>query len=470
MSLPPLTAIGINAGSGGLVVGLRNAGFRSLELVEPDTYAAETLAVNSPNSRVVRCRVAEYLPAEDYRPFELDLLHARADRPHRETERDDIPRILEMVDALRPKALLLETPPALLDARFDAYRVFVRERLQHAGYELCVWTVYDALQFGGPSPWSVAVLVALRSDTAPFFTPPSPFYGVEPPDVFTLLAASMKQRFTSAAHPDADFAYQRWAARSAGAPVPVLVDLPEDTDEDRYRNDVYAWRACGIEIRRIMSDPQDGLRGPDGPCLTVDQAALVRGFPSDWTFYGPQREVRRQIATASSPLVARALGDAIAEALRRAQEPGAPIVRTPPQRVPGWSAARIDALHHDDFEQFVAGLLIQDGYRVEKAGGGSGDGGIDVLAYDALGYPVIVQCKHFRAGIKKGVSVPVARELFGAAQAMRPHARALLVTNGRFTADCRVWATAEDRIRLIDGYALRQWAADGAQLSDVVRA
>ncbi|MFJ8018947.1 restriction endonuclease [Streptomyces sp. NPDC096311] len=311
-------------------------------------------------------------------------------------------------------------------------------------------------------------MAALFSETAPFFTPPSPAFEVQEPDTFALLDSSMRERFSSAAaRPDARNAYQAWAARARGNPVPMLVDIPEDADEDRYRNDICAWRACGIDIRRVVSDPQTGLRGPNGPCLALDQAALVRGFPTDWIFQGPRGEVVRQIATASSPQVARALGDTIAAALRLG-EAGAPVRQAADQEAQGWSRAKIDALHHADFERFVAELLHRDGFRVEQAGGGSGDGGVDVLAYDSLGYPIVVQCKHFQHGVKRSVPANVARELFGAAAIMRPHPRPFLVTNGRFTTDCRVWSTSEDRVRLIDGPTLQRWAVSGTHLSDVV--
>lgn len=50
--------------------------------------------------------------------------------------------------------------------------------------------------------------------------------------------------------------------------------------------------------------------------LTVDQAALLQGFPKDWEITGKKTARYRQIGHASPPPVGEALGSAIAHALR----------------------------------------------------------------------------------------------------------------------------------------------------------
>lgn len=58
---------------------------------------------------------------------------------------------------------------------------------------------------------------------------------------------------------------------------------------------VKAWRACGINILRLADDlrnAQASLLGPDEPYLTVEQAALLRGFPDGYPFEGSSRRAR----------------------------------------------------------------------------------------------------------------------------------------------------------------------------------
>ena len=57
--------------------------------------------------------------------------------------------------------------------------------------------------------------------------------------------------------------------------------------------------------------PADGL-----PKLTVAMVARLQGFPADWEFAGRKTAAYRQVGNAFPPPVARALGSAIAAALR----------------------------------------------------------------------------------------------------------------------------------------------------------
>jgi DNA (cytosine-5)-methyltransferase 1 len=505
---PSLTAVGVRVGCGAHVIGLDQAGFRTVQVLEPDPWAARTLAMNVRNCHVVRARPTEYDPRADG-IGQTDLLYARmlAERP-RDTD-DEMPVLLSLTEAMRPRALLIETSTGFFHAAAGPYRDFVQALLEQSGYTPCIWSVYEAANVGGPSPHSSAYLVAVRNDLAEAFQVPHHFGGEDLPTAYELLAASMKKRL--GAWPDGRHAYAIWQKLASMRACPPLVGLPDglggwssNEDEGRLRS-VEAWHACGVDITRIVGDPQEDLRcepwSERGLSLTVGQAALVRGLPPHWVLSGPREEAYRQVVLASSPAVARLLGSAVAEALRHAHSQqsrsGAGPTRNPARRAvvvpgasgpqkqapeahdgaplavrehgivpgrgaqngPGWSVAALDALHHSAFEQLVAGLMDRDGFRVYQAGGGAGDGGIDIAALDDMGFPVIVQCKHFRTGLEKPVAVGAARDLFGAAAAASgPTPRPLLVTNGRFTNDCRKWSTHEDRVRLIDGTLLHRWA------------
>lgn len=463
-----LTAVYLNAGSGGQIAGLGKAGFTAVEAVEPDEHCSATLAANLPDCRVVRASLSNYAP-RDIDPGALDVLYGRVGSPRLDAERDDVPVTLSAVSAFAPKAFVLESPHDMLRDNLQEYREYVREQLGSLGYVVHTWSRFDARRYGGPSPWNAAILVALRADCAPFFDFPAP----QPRHTMSLrdvLTESMRRRFERFTDdPHARPAYERWAAAARGQAIPQLVDLTgidEETAEELYPNDVLAWRECGVDARRIASDDaldmERSLYGFWGPCLTVDQAALIKGFPGDWVFSGASHTAFQQIVAATSPALPLALGRALAKAL---QQLDAEQQRTVP--VDSNPLAEIDALSPYAFESFVADLLRRDGYRVEKGSGGAGDGGIDIHAYDSWGYPLIVQCKHAQDGERR-VGTGVARDLFGAASAMRPMPRAVLVTNGRFTMPCRLWSITEDRIRLIGREQLKRWVVDGQPLHDVL--
>lgn len=62
------------------------------------------------------------------------------------------------------------------------------------------------------------------------------------------------------------------------------------------------------------------LFGPDGPMLTVQQTAIIQGFPADWKFSGGKTAQYRQIGNAFPPPVAKAVGDSIAKVLSEADK------------------------------------------------------------------------------------------------------------------------------------------------------
>jgi DNA (cytosine-5)-methyltransferase 1 len=62
--------------------------------------------------------------------------------------------------------------------------------------------------------------------------------------------------------------------------------------------------------------PERDLFRPDGPMLTVAQAAIIQGFPEYWDFQGRKTARYRQVGNAFPPPVAEAVGRAIAAVLR----------------------------------------------------------------------------------------------------------------------------------------------------------
>jgi DNA (cytosine-5)-methyltransferase 1 len=62
----------------------------------------------------------------------------------------------------------------------------------------------------------------------------------------------------------------------------------------------------------------DEVPGPGfvgDPKLTVQQAALLQGFPAYWQFHGRKTAAYRQVGNAFPPPVAKSVGKAVAAAL-----------------------------------------------------------------------------------------------------------------------------------------------------------
>ncbi|GHF96908.1 DNA cytosine methyltransferase [Streptomyces zaomyceticus] len=357
-----LTSIEICAGAGGQAVGLHQAGFRHLALVEIDKHAAETLRHNIENRPewrwekehclvrqvdVKSFRPLEEVPAPEsdggesfpeggaglLRPRQLDLLAGGVPCPPfsaagkqlgREDERDLFPTMLDLVDQLQPRAVMIENVRGLLEPerKFRYYRNHIKNRLRKAGYVICGWRVLHAQDFGVPQLRPRAILVAIREDEYRGFSWPEPEKKIR--TVAQALGPSMERRLGGKDSPR----YVEWLKNaSLGTVAPTLVGGSKkhggaDLGPTRAKK---AWAALGVDAMGVAND-EDKMVDPDrdlgtlerGPKLTVAQAALIQGFPETWEFKGGGKTARyRQVGNAFPAPVAAAVGESIREALLR---------------------------------------------------------------------------------------------------------------------------------------------------------
>ncbi|MFF9901632.1 DNA cytosine methyltransferase, partial [Streptomyces longispororuber] len=209
-----LTSIEICAGAGGQAVGLHGANFRHLALVEIDPHAAATLARNVrkhpqwawerehcliinedvndfkplervPNPVKAPEKAGSHKQAEFLKPGDLDLLAGGVPCPPfsaagkqlgRDDERDLFPKMLDLVDQLLPRAVMIENVRGLVEPepKFRYYRNHIKNRLRKSGYVICGWNVLHAQDYGVPQLRPRAILVAIRKDQYRGFDWPAP--------------------------------------------------------------------------------------------------------------------------------------------------------------------------------------------------------------------------------------------------------------------------------------------------------
>ena len=124
------------------------------------------------------------------------------------------------------------------------------------------------------------------------------------------------------------------------------------------------------------------------------------------------------------------------------REPSAPVSRS----------EATSTLTPTEFEDAVSELFGAMGYAVRLTGR-TRDGGLDIEAKRTLQTGeerVVVECKHYPDGT---VGTDAVRKLAGVLLRQPDIHRAILVTSGRFSADCQKEAR-ETRVGLIDGAAL----------------
>jgi DNA (cytosine-5)-methyltransferase 1 len=172
----------------------------------------------------------------------------------------------------------------------------------------------QASEHGVPQLRPRFVLVAIRQPWAGHFRWPEPS-PQPPPGVGEILADLMGARGWPGT--------AAWAQRAAGI-APTIVGGSKkhggpDLGPSRARA---AWRQLGVDGLGIADDcPGPSFPAGQLPKLTVRMVARLQGFPDRWEFAGRKTAAYRQVGNAFPPPVARALGEAIAAALRR---PGGP--------------------------------------------------------------------------------------------------------------------------------------------------
>ncbi len=311
-----MRSIEICAGAGGQALGLEQAGFTHVALVENDSQACATLRGNRPAWNVLEMDV-ERFSAKDYEGIDLFAggvpcppFSVAGKQLGHEDERDLFPEALRLVEECHPRAVMLENVKGIFSKKFDGYREQVLERLSALGY-VCDWRLVQASDFGVSQLRPRAVLVALREEYAPLFSWPDP--SLEAPlSVGELLEREMGKKGWEHAH--------EWALKANGI-APTLVGGSKkhggpDLGSTRAKE---AWKKLGVNGGSIAETPPEvGYTGT--PRLTVSMAGLIQGFDETWKFHGKKTAAYRQVGNAFPPPVAKAIGIQIRRALELGDE------------------------------------------------------------------------------------------------------------------------------------------------------
>jgi DNA (cytosine-5)-methyltransferase 1 len=314
------SSLEICAGAGGQALGLEQAGFHPVLLVDNDAHSCVTLRTNRPQWTVLRTDLTNFVGSE-HDVLDVDLLSggvpktpysvAGSQRGTRD-DRDLLRAAVYLAMEVRPRAVLIENVPSLVTSdKFAPVRDFVEEELRDLGYDLG-WEILDAQNFGVPQTRRSGLLVAMRPADFARFHWPEP-HG-RAPTVGEVLLDSMAKRGWSGA--------VEWARR-ADRVAPAIVGGSKnhggaDLGPTRTKQQ---WAELGVNGGGIGDDVPDSdfVFDPNDrrcmPKLTVPQVAKLQGFPEGWMFAGGKTAQYRQVAQALPPPVAAAVGWQIAQAL-----------------------------------------------------------------------------------------------------------------------------------------------------------
>lgn len=312
-----LTSIEVCSGAGGQALGLEQAGFEHLALVEIDSHACNTLRFNRPSWNVIEDDIKNF-SAHEYDG--VDLLAAGVPCPPfsvagkqlgQADERDLFPEILRLVAECHPKAVMIENVRGLLNSVFDEYRADITQRLEGMGYRVS-WKLLQASDFGVPQLRPRVVVVALQEPFVVGFEWPT--VRVEPPTVGDVLYPLMKIKGWEGADDWKQQAHQIAPTLVGGSKKHGGPDL----GPTRAKR---SWERLGVDGHGLANEPPSSdFVGV--PRLTVEMTAMLQGFPKSWVFTGRKTAAYRQVGNAFPPPVAKAVGQAIAKSLENVPEMG----------------------------------------------------------------------------------------------------------------------------------------------------
>ena len=336
-----LTCVDAFCGAGGLSLGLRQAGFRTLAAFDAQPFAVRTFTENvSPNAFVANAE--EVSGTELTRGEQLDLLaggppcqgFSRQKRgAHLGDHRNDLViEFARLVNETKPRFFMLENVDQLGQKRGRGFVARLQRLL--ADYDLHPH-FYNSADYGVPQTRVRYIIVGRhRSLDAPFVPPPAtapqwstigecldglpepPLDGSEHPTIANHYRAHVR-----AANLER-FAHVPQGGGWEDIPFELRLKCHQRVNRDAGGwPDVYGRLRADGQAPTITGGFDSFTRGRYGHPfhnrpLTPREAARIQGFPDSFRFFGTRSEIRHQIGNAVPVPLSRAIAVAVARSLK----------------------------------------------------------------------------------------------------------------------------------------------------------
>ena len=302
----------ICAGAGGQALGLEQAGFEHVALVEYEHEYCECLRQNRPEWNVI-CQDVHHFDGKPYRG-KIALLSGGVPCPPfsvagkqlgNKDERDLFPEMLRLVDEIQPKVVMIENVRGLMSSTFDQYRYSILASLTKLGYNTHI-QLLNASDYGVPQLRPRVIIISVSKKIKDTFVYPFPHKKDTRTVGETLYDLMAKEGWTGA---------DEWKERANNI-APTIVGGSKkhggaDLGPTRAR---MAWAELGIDGRGVADEvPTKDFKGM--PRLTPRMIARIQGFPDDWSFGDRKTKACRMIGNAFPPPVACAVGERIMKVL-----------------------------------------------------------------------------------------------------------------------------------------------------------
>ncbi|MBS5981398.1 DNA (cytosine-5-)-methyltransferase [Clostridium butyricum] len=315
------------AGAGGLALGLEEAGFNEVGLVEFDKHACNTLRKNRPEWNVIEDDVVKVseLGIRNFidKDVEVDLLSGgypcqAFSYAGNKAGLEDVRGTMfyyyaEILSQLKPKVFLAENVKGLVTHDNGKTLKIMIEVFENIGYSV-KWKVHNAVDFGVAQKRERIVIIGIRDDLSNKvkFKFPKPFeYKPTLKDALKDVPISEGQQYSENKRKVLDLV----------PPGGCWVDLPEDIAKEFMGKSFYSGGGKRGMARRISWDEpcltltcspaqkQTERCHPDETRpFTIREYARIQSFPDEWQFEGSIGQIYKQIGNAVPVNLAKAIG------------------------------------------------------------------------------------------------------------------------------------------------------------------
>lgn len=238
--------------------------------------------------------------------------HRKKDHRGSDKRNTLVGRFAEIAVKLQPKMIIMENVPDLLAKKhWHHYQAF-RETVEAAGYHIAV-NILGMADYGTPQSRFRTVLIAARD-----FIPTLPAPVLKPEQYRTVRDAIGDLRPLGAGGKDPEDP-MHITSKHRKETIEILKKVPKNggnrphgvgpecLDKVAGFYDVYgrlAWDKTAVTITARCRTPSCGrfVHPDQNRGLSVREAALLQGFPSDFYFEGPFDDKYKQIGNAVSPI------------------------------------------------------------------------------------------------------------------------------------------------------------------------
>lgn len=323
------------AGAGGLALGLEQAGFSEVALIEIDKTACDTLKTNRPNWNVINDDIVEFSKRDLLKEFglevgELDLLSGgypcqAFSYAGKKLGLNDVRGTMfyyyaEFIKQLKPKMFLAENVKGLTSHDGGRTLKTMIGVFEDLGYAV-EWKVLNAWDYGVAEKRQRVVIVGIREDLSQkiSFTYPEPCeYKPVLRDVLKNVPESVGAKYPESKKRVFDLV----------PPGGYWRDLPDDVAKEYMKSCYYMGGGrTGIARRLSWDEPcltltcspmmkqTDRCHPDESRPFTTREYARIQSFPDDWGFAGSMNNIYKQIGNAVPVKLAKCIGEAISRAL-----------------------------------------------------------------------------------------------------------------------------------------------------------